>query len=161
MQCPACKLTRLSLPGRRKLHGLVAGVALVLGFGAQAQVTIDRAWVRSTVPNQTSSGAFMRLKAQQDVQLTGARSSAAGVVEVHEMRMDGDIMKMRPVGSLPLKAGQVVELKSGGYHLMMMDLKRQLKSGEVVQLTLDFKMADGRLTKAEVQAVVAFTAPTP
>lgn len=137
--------------------------ALVVGMGlwtgAQAQVTVDRAWVRATVPNQTASGAFMRVTAQKDVRLTGARSPVAGLVEVHEMTMDNGIMRMRPAGDLQLRAGQSIELKSGGYHLMMMDLKRQLKTGETVPLTLEFKAEDGRVSKVEVKAIAAFTQP--
>ena len=137
--------------------------ALVVGLGlwssAQAQVTVDRAWARTTVPNQASSGAFMKLTAQSDVRLTGARSPVAGVVEVHEMKMDNGIMRMRPAGELPIKAGQTIELKSGGYHLMMMDLKRQLKAGEIVPLTLEFKAADGSVSKVEVKAIAALTQP--
>ena len=138
-------------------------LALLLGMGlgssAQAQVSVDRAWVRTTVPNQTASGAFMRIAAQKDVRLTGARSPLADMVEVHEMMMDKGIMRMRPVDELPLKAGQSVELKSGGFHLMMMGLRKQLKTGDAVPLTLEFKAADGSVSKVEVKAVAAFAAP--
>ena len=139
------------------------GIVLFIGLvsSAPAQVTVDRAWARATVANQTATGAFMRLTAQKDVQLIGARSPAAGVVEVHEMKMDGNIMRMRPIGVLPLKAGQPIELSSGGYHLMMMGLNRQIKAGDTVPLTLEFKAADGSVAKVEVQAVAAFTQPAP
>ena len=103
----------------------------------------------------------MRLTAQKDVRLTGVRSPLAGVVEVHEMKIDNGIMRMRPAGELPLKAGQSIELKSGGYHLMMMDLKQQLKAGEIVPLTLEFKVPDGSVSKVEVKAIAAFTQPAP
>jgi copper(I)-binding protein len=136
-------------------------VAILLGVGlwsnAQAQVTIERAWARATVPNQTSTGAFMQLTAQQDLVLTGATSPVAGMVEVHEMKMDKDVMRMRPAGDLPLKAGQSIELKSGGLHIMMMGLKKQLKAGDAVPLTLQFKAADGRVLQVEVKAIAAFT----
>jgi copper(I)-binding protein len=148
--------------GTLKRQALLWGV-LATGLGllssAQAQVTIERAWVRATVPNQTASGAFMGLTAQKDVRLTGASSSLAGLVEVHEMKMDNGIMRMRPAGDLPLKAGQSIELKSGGYHLMMMDLKRQLKTGETVPLTLEFKAPDGSVSKVEVKAIAGFAPP--
>ncbi len=140
-------------------------LALLMGAcawsSAWAQVTVDRAWARATVPNQMSTGAFMRVTAQKDVQLTGARSAVAGIVEVHEMKMDNGIMRMRPAGSLQLKAGQSIELKSGGYHLMMMDLKQQLKTGDVVPLTLEFKATDGRVSTVDVKAIAAFNPPAP
>lgn len=140
---------------------LAALVGLGLWPSAHAQVTVDRAWARTTVPNQMSSGAFMRVTAQKDVRLTGARSPVAGVVEVHEMKIDNGIMRMRPAGELPIKAGQSIELKSGGYHLMMMDLKQQLKAGEIVPLTLEFKAPDGSVSKIDVKAVAALTQPAP
>ena len=138
-------------------------LAVVLGagfaLGAQAQVSVDHAWVRTTVANQTTTGAFMRITAQKDVRLTGARSPVAGMVEVHEMKMDEGIMRMRPVDDLQLKAGQTVELKSGGFHLMMMGLKQRLKAGDAVPLTLEFKAADGSVSKVEVKAVAALNPP--
>lgn len=147
-------------------HNPRAWLALVLGlclaFSARAQpVSVEQAWARATVPNQTSSGAFMRLTAKQDLTLIGARSPDAGIVEVHEMKMDDGIMRMRPVAALPIKAGQTLELKSGGYHLMMMDLKRQLKAGDTVALTLEFKSADGRVSTVDVKATARLTPPSP
>lgn len=152
---------RIEMLERRTRFWAALVVGLSLWSSAQAQVTVDRAWARTTVPNQTSSGAFMRITAQKDVRLTAVRSPVAGVVEVHEMKMDNGIMRMRPAGELPLKAGQSIELKSGGYHLMMMDLKRQLKAGEIVPLTLEFKAPDGSVSTVEVKAVAAFTQLAP
>ncbi len=137
-------------------------LGLGLAFGANAQpVAVEQAWARATVPNQTASGAFMRLTAKQDLVLTGARSPDAGIVEVHEMKMDDGIMRMRPAGALPIKAGQTLELKSGGYHFMMMNLKRQLKVGDAVVLTLEFKSADGRTSTFDVKAIARLSPPTP
>lgn len=140
---------------------VAALVCLGLWSSVQAQVTVERAWARTTVPNQASSGAFMHITALRDVRLTGARSPVAGVVELHEMKIDNGIMRMRPAGELPIKAGQSIELKSGGYHLMMMDLKRQLKAGEMVPLTLELKVPDGSVSEVVVKAVAAFTQPLP
>ena len=138
-------------------------LTLLLGIGlhanVQAQITVERAWARATVPNQTATGAFMILIPQKDLLLTGASSPTAGVVELHEMKMDKDIMRMRPSGDMPLKAGQSVELKSGGLHIMMMDLKRQLKAGDVVPLTLTFKAVDGSILQREVKAIAGFSQP--
>lgn len=136
-------------------------LCLGLGFSAYAQVTVDRAWVRATVPNQTATGAFLRITADQDVQLTSVHSPVAGLAEVHEMTLDNGVMKMRAVGNLQLKAGQSVELKSGGYHLMMLELKQQIKPGETVPLTLDFKAADASISKLEVKAIASFSPPAP
>jgi copper(I)-binding protein len=101
------------------------------------------------------------MTADKDVQLTSVRSSVAGLAEVHEMTLDNGVMKMRAVGNLQLKAGQSVELKSGGYHLMMLELKQQIKPGETVPLTLEFKAADASISKAEVKAIASVFPPAP
>jgi copper(I)-binding protein len=101
-----------------------------------AQVEVRDAWIRATVPAAKSTGVFMELKSKQDAQLVEVRSSVAGVAEIHQMQMDGQMMKMHAVPSLELPAGQSVNLASGGYHVMLMDLKRQLKEGETVPVTL-------------------------
>ena len=116
----------------------------LVGVSAQAEsVQIRDGWVRSTVPGQKGSGAFMKITAKESVQLTGVSSPVAGVAEVHEMKMEGDVMKMRAVPVLELAAGSTVELKPGGYHLMLMDLKQSLTVGSTVPVTLMFRDAKG------------------
>ena len=139
----------------------IAAALLILGAASaiHAQVRVDGAWARATVPSQSATGAFMRLTADKDVVLTGVSSPVARVVEVHKMSMDKDIMRMRAVDQLPLKAGQTNELKSGGLHIMMMRLKKQIKVGEVVPLTLSFKAADGRVSTVEANAMASFAPP--
>ncbi len=138
---------------------LVALLAVGGASAVHAQVTVDGAWARATVPNQSATGAFMRLTARKDVVLTGASSPVAGIVEVHEMSMDKGIMRMRAADRVPLKAGQTIELKSGGLHIMMMDLKKQSKAGERVPLTLSFKAADGSVSIVEANATAGFAPP--
>ncbi len=119
---------------------------------AQAQVTVKDAWVRATVAQQKATGAFMQLQSAQDAKLISAQSPVAGVVEVHEMAMDGGVMKMRAVPSLALPAGKAVELKPGGYHVMLMDLKRQVKDGDTVPVTLVVEGKDGKRQNIEIKA---------
>lgn len=101
----------------------------------------------------------MQLVSKKDSTLVSARSDIAGVVEVHEMKMENDVMRMRAVDRLRLPANQPVELKSGGYHLMLMDLKKQLKVGTEAQITLVFKNEDGQSETVYVHAPVALTKP--
>lgn len=108
----------------------------------QAQVDVREAWVRATVPSARSSGLFMRITSSQDAQLVEVRSSAAGVAEIHQMKMDGQMMRMHAVPAIDLPAGQAVNLAAGGYHVMLMDLKRQLKEGETVPVTLVIRKKD-------------------
>nr|WP_240668545.1 copper chaperone PCu(A)C [Piscinibacter defluvii] len=119
-----------------------------------AQTTVKDAWVRGTVPEQKATGAFMQLQSTQGGKLVSASSPVAGVVEIHEMAMEGNTMKMRAVPGLELPAGKTVELKPGGYHVMLMDLKQPLKNGESVPLTLVVEGKDGRRETLELKAPV-------
>lgn len=142
---------------------LAAGLLLASAFSTAlwAQtVEVKNAWVRATVQGQKATGAFMQLTAKSGSKLVGVSSPVAGVAEVHEMKMDGDVMKMRAVeGGLDLPAGKAVELKPGGYHLMLMDLKVALKKDTTIPVTLVFKDAKGVETKTELKVPVATSAP--
>lgn len=127
---------------------------------AQADVTVSDPWVRGTVPAQRATGAFMRLQADQDLRLVAASSPVAGVAEIHEMVMQDKVMKMRRVDGIALGKGKPLELKPGGYHVMLMDLKQPLKAGEQVPLTLTFEgAAKGKTITKQVQATVQSLAP--
>ena len=142
---------------------IAALVAACFATPAFAQVAVADPWVRATVPQQQASGAFMTLTAAQGARVVEARSPVAGVVEIHEMKMDAGVMRMTAVAALPLPAGKTVELKPGGYHVMLMALKTPLKEGDAVPVTLTFKDKDGRESAVVVNAPVkALTAaPTP
>ena len=137
---------------RSLIAACVAASAALLSNAALAQVTVKDAWVRATVAQQKATGAFMQLQSAQDAKLVAAQSPVAGVVEVHEMAMDGGVMKMRAVPNLALPAGKAVELKPGGYHVMLMDLKSQVKEGDTVPVTLVFEDKDGKRQNIEVRA---------
>ncbi len=123
-------------------------------FPVMAQVTVKDPWVRATVSQQKATGAFMQITSAQDARLIEASSPLAGVVEVHEMTMEKDVMKMRAVKALDLPAGKNVELKPGGYHVMLMDLKQQMKEGDTVPLTLVVEGKDKKRSTIEVKAPV-------
>lgn len=135
------------------LRSLVAAAAL-LAATAHAQVTVKNAWVRATVPQQKATGAFMQLQSVQDTRLVSASSPLTPNVEVHEMAMQDNVMKMRQVPAVELPAGKTVELKPGGYHIMFMNLTQPVKSGDTVPLTLTFEGKDGKRETVEVQAPV-------
>lgn len=126
---------------------------LAIAAAAQAQVTVKEPWVRATVPQQKATGVFMQLTAAQDAKLVAGSSPVAGVVEIHEMAMDNNVMKMRQVaGGLALPAGKAVDLKPGGYHVMLMDLKGQIKDGDTVPVSLVFEGKDGKKQTVEIKA---------
>ena len=136
--------------------------AALVGGSAMAQtapVQVDGAWARASVQGQKGTGAFMRLTAKEGARLVRAESPAAGVTEVHEMKMEGDIMKMRAVPTLDLPAGKTVELKPGGYHVMLMDLKAPLMKDTSVPITLVFQDAKGMESKLNLSVPVGITAP--
>jgi len=138
----------------------VAALAATAFASVSAQtVEVKDAWVRTSVPGQKATGAFMKITARDGARLVAASSPLAGVTEVHEMKMDGNIMKMRAVeGGLELPAGKTVELKPGGFHVMLMDLKAALPKDGTVPLTLVFKDAKGVESRMELKVPVA-TAP--
>ncbi len=129
-------------------------------FPALAQVQVSDAWARATVTGQKGTGAFMKLTAPEGATLVGAVSPVAGVVEIHEMAMEGNVMRMRalPKG-LALPAGKAVELKPGGYHVMLMDLKQQLKAGDKVKLDLQFELKDKKLVTQPLEIEVRSVPP--
>ncbi|WP_313296172.1 copper chaperone PCu(A)C [Diaphorobacter sp.] len=137
-----------------KLISLVASSLLFAGAAAHAEVTVKDAWVRATVAQQKATGAFMVLQADADSKLLSASSTITPVVEVHEMAMDNNVMKMREVKSVNLPAGKPVELKPGGLHIMLMDLKSQVKAGDVVPLTLTVEDKAGKRETIQIQAEV-------
>jgi len=127
-------------------------LGLLASASSWAQVDISQAWVRATVAPQKATGAFVQLKAKSDSRLVEVRSSVAGVAEIHEMKMEGSTMKMRAVDGLDLPAGQLVELKPGSLHIMLMDLKKPLAAGEAVDLTLVFEGRDKKRVEQEIKA---------
>lgn len=133
---------------------LTALTTLVLSAPALGQVNVAEPWVRGTVAQQKATGAFMKITAPSTSRLVQASSPVAGVVEIHEMAMVDNVMKMRAIAGLDLPAGKPVELKPGGYHVMLMDLKQQLKPGETVPITLVFEGADKKRDTLEIKAPV-------
>jgi copper(I)-binding protein len=134
----------------------VLAVSLSISAGAAAQVTVSAPWVRATVPAQNSTGAFLVLQSASAARLVKV-ASPVGVAELHQMEMKGDMMQMRRVDSIALAAGKPTVLASGGYHIMLMGLKRQLKAGEKVPLTLEVQ--DNKSKKRTTVALEATVQP--
>ena len=139
-----------------RLTTILLSAALINGAATAQTVTVADAWVRVTVAAQRATGAFLKLTVQgADATLIAVTSPVAGVTQIHEMAMSEGVMRMREVkGGMPLKAGQIFELKPGGYHIMMMDLKQPVKAGDRVLLSLTFKQANGQQTTTQVDAEV-------
>lgn len=137
-----------------KLRATFAILAMASGPLWAQSVEVKDAWVRATVSGQKGTGAFMNITAKEATKLVAVSSPASGVAQVHEMKMDGDVMRMSEVAALDLPAGKTVELKPGGYHLMLMDLKQSVPAGSTVPVTLYFKNVKGGKSKLELKLPV-------
>lgn len=127
---------------------------LLLAATARAEVSVTAPWVRATVPAQKSTGAYMHLLSTLDARLVGVSSPVAATVELHQMEMKDETMKMRQVDGIELPAGKGVNLASGSYHIMLVGLKRQLKQGEAVEITLQLQGKDKRRESVTVKVPV-------
>ena len=135
------------------LKKIITALFVLLAASANAQVEVADAWARATGPGQMATGVFMNLTAKKATRLVGIKTNLTNVAQVHEMKMDKDVMKMQAVKALDLPAGQTVSLKPGSYHVMLMDLKAPVAEDSQVVLTLLFEDAAGVKTQQEVRAV--------
>lgn len=125
---------------------------LGLSLQVNAQTVVDDAWVRATVAGQPSTGAFMHITASSDSKLVEVQSPVAKTVQIHESKMENDVMSMQPVASVPLPAGKSVAIVPEGYHVMLIDLVGQIKVGDQVPLTLIVEDSKGVKESIEVKA---------
>jgi copper(I)-binding protein len=142
-------------------HLIAAALTTVCAVSAFAQnVTITDAWARATVQGQKATGAFMKITAKDNTKLVGVSSPVAGLAEIHEMKMEKDVMKMAALpNGLDLPAGKAVELKPGSYHVMLMDLKAPLTKDTTVPLTLTLQDAKGVKSNVELKVLVGMQPP--
>jgi hypothetical protein len=138
----------------KPMKALVAAVLLASAATLPAwaaNVSVTDAWARATMPGQKVSGAYMQIRSDADARLVGASSPAVPRVEVHEMKMDGDVMRMREVKAIELPKGKTVSLEPGGFHIMLMNLPKPIAAGEVIPLVLTVE-SGGKQQTVEVKA---------
>ncbi len=121
---------------------LLGALALPLATWAQPTVKVEGAWARPTVQGQAAGGGFLKITggAAAD-KLVSASAGVSKTVELHTMVMEGDVMRMREIGSIEVPAGKTVELKPGGLHVMFIGIHKPLKVGDTIPLTLRFEKA--------------------
>ena len=129
-------------------------VAIASSLNVEGAVTATDAWVRGTVPAQKITGAFLTLQSSEDAKFVGVTSTAAKIAEIHESGMEQGTMQMKAVDFVTLPAGKRIELKPGGYHVMLVDLTRPLHVGDMVPLTFTVEDSRGRRSTFEVKAEV-------
>lgn len=132
-------------------------MALVISTAVQASVTITDAWVKPTAPGQRVAGVYLQIVSTEDAKLIGATSSIAETAEIHKMSMHEDIMRMRRLEAIELPAGKKVELKPGGYHIMLFGIENQIKNGDVVLLELVISNKNGEQEQIHLKAVAKST----
>ena len=132
--------------------GVIAVLAVTtFGVASAADLMVTDAWVRGTVPAQKATGAFMSLSSKQGARIIAASSPAAGTTEIHSMVMEDGVMKMRPLSFLEVPAGVKVDLKPGGYHIMLMQLKAPLVEGNMVPITLIVEGPDKQVEEVPLE----------
>ena len=134
--------------------GIVLSSAAIAQNASVGSIKIENAYTRATAPGQQVAGGFLKIenKGAAD-QLISASSPVAGEVQLHEMAMEGNVMKMRQVKDIAVPANGVVELKPGGLHLMFMNIKAPLAAGESVPVKLKFAKAGEVEIKVPVNAM--------
>ena len=135
---------------------LAAGLALSISAGAPAGdlLSVSAAWVPPTVPGQTVGATYMQLRSAQHATLVAVEADVASTAEIHQMTMEGDVMRMRRLDQLDLPAGRSVELSPGARHLMLVGLRHPLKVGDRVTLTLTLRLGNGGTVRETVVAPV-------
>jgi copper(I)-binding protein len=116
-------------------------------------VQVSKAWARATVPGQKVAGVYLEIRSARDAKIVAVKSPAGASAQIHSMSNDGGVMRMRQLEVLSLPAREAVELKPGGNHIMLLDIKQQLKPGDKVPLTLIVEEGKKRRT-VKVEALV-------
>jgi periplasmic copper chaperone A len=155
-------MTPLHLRSWRLALVAVALLSYVLPAAtASAQpVTVKDAWVRAPAPGQNIAAAYMELTSKTTMVLVGVSSTSAAAAEMHITSMETGVMKMRPVARIELPGSRTVKLAPGGVHLMLIELRKPLKPGDKVPLTLTVQRPDASsrsvfTVQAEVRAAGA------
>lgn len=125
-------------------------LSLLTACEVNNKVAVIDSWARANAPGQTVGAAYMTFVSAQDSTFVKAETTIANSVEIHSMKMDNGVMKMRMLNELPLSAGKPEKLAPGGFHLMLFDLKKQLIAGENINLTLTFRDNAGKLTQQQL-----------
>ncbi len=149
-----------------KLLALFGAVALAAGVAAAHDyefhsLKIDHPFARATPPGARSGGVFLTIENTGTAadRLLSVSSPMAGVAELHEMRIDGGVMRMRAVPAMVVKPGDRLELKPGGYHAMLTELKQPLRVGDRFPLVLAFEKAGSVEVSVWVEDMVSGAAP--
>ncbi len=145
----------MNSPARRGFFGAIALAWLLAGAAHAADlVQVKEPWAKATVPGQKVGGVYMKIVTRENLRLTGVKSAVAETAEVHQMKMENGMMRMRAVPILELPAGKTVKLEPGGYHIMLFDIRHSLVAGQKLKLELTVEDASKHQHHVAVEAVV-------
>jgi copper(I)-binding protein len=149
-----CRIARA-----RALAGAFFAAAALAGAQAAAQeLRVEHAWVRAPSPGQSVAAAYMEITASRSAAVIGAESPLAGRVELHRSTVEQGVMRMRPVARIEPSAGQPVKLAPGGLHLMLFDVKEELRRAASVPIVLRIEVG-GETLKVPLEASVRSAPP--
>ncbi len=132
---------------------LAMGATAALSYAGES-ITINNPWVRATHPGQNISAGYMTITSAHDATLIMIESDVTKSVEIHSMKMENNVMKMRMLTSLALTAGKPYKLEPPSYHLMLFDLKKPLLDSQIVNFELTFKNSKNVEFKQKISAIV-------
>ena len=141
------------------LASAIAGLAIStasLALHAEqnpANPSVSNVWVKTTIPGSTVSAAYMQIKSAVPMKLIKAESAVAGIVEIHDMKMKDGVMEMKALDALDVPVGKNIELKPGGTHVMLMNVKKPINKGDKVPLALTFAGADKKPVVVKLDAI--------
>ncbi len=160
---PALRLVSNTMVAQASGHDHAAASSEGADTVKVGDLTVALPWTRATPSGAKVAGGYLAVtnNGKASDTFVGGSSDIAGRVEIHEMAMEGGVMKMRPLNAgIEIKPGQTVELKPGGLHMMFLDLKRQLKQGETVKASLKFEKAGSVDVTFKVGAVGGSSSPS-
>jgi protein SCO1/2 len=128
-----------SKPDKEKVHSIIKEER----SGIKSGIRIEKAWIRAVPPNSKNSAAYMVLHNQssKEDRLIGIKTSIAEIAEMHTVVREGELISMEQVENISLPANSSVKIAPGGFHIMLINLKKPAKAGEKVGLTLKFQHA--------------------
>ena len=144
-----------------KINHLLAAllVAVTMPLTANAQTSaaepslrVFDVWAKTTVPGGSVSAAYMHIKSAKPLRLLKVESPAAAAAEIHNMKMKDGVMEMRAVDAIDIPVNKMVELKPGGYHIMLIKVAKPIVKGDSVPLKLTFESADKKTFVVDVVA---------
>jgi copper(I)-binding protein len=119
---------------------VLAAVSGLSACGAEKGIEVHQAWMRQTLQGENGAVYFViHNHSSESDELIGASSDVAEIIEIHESKMDGDVMKMQQLQSVPMEAYAEIKFEPGGLHLMLVDLKKEVQVGDQIEIILHFK----------------------